>query len=107
VHHRYLALKQYKKIYDLHLRLRLMLETRVRCTAFVAHQIYQRVEKILRWAWNYTFTSLLDEIQQAGASERIGKSVTSCFTLVSDYKRLDTRSYLIITNFHTELKPQA
>ena len=30
----------------------------------------------------------------------------SCFTLVSDYKQLDTRSYFIITNFHTELKPQ-
>jgi len=26
--------------------------------------------------------------------------------LVSDYKQLDTRSYFIITNFHTELKPQ-
>jgi len=48
------------------------------------------------------FTSLLDDIQQAGASERAGKSVTSCFTLVSDYKRLDPRSYFIITNFHTE-----
>jgi len=27
-----------QKIYDLHLRLRFMLETRVRCTAFVARQ---------------------------------------------------------------------
>jgi len=52
------------------------------------------------------FTSLLDEIQQAGASETAGKSVTPCFTLASDYKQLDTRSYFIITNFHTEIKPQ-
>ena len=52
------------------------------------------------------FTSLLGEMQQAGASETAGKSVTPCFTLVNDYKRLDTRSYFIITNFHTELKPQ-
>ena len=83
-----------------------MLETRVRCTAFVAHQSYQSGEKILQLAWNYKFTSLLGEIQQAGELERAGKSVTSCFALVSDYKRLDTRSYFIITNFHTELKPQ-
>jgi len=41
-----------QKIYDLHLRLRFMLETRVRCTAFVARQSYQRGEKFLRWAWN-------------------------------------------------------
>jgi len=26
--------------------------------------------------------------------------------LFSDYKRLDTSSYFIITNFHTEFKPQ-
>ena len=49
---------------------------------------------------------LLGEIQQAGASEIAGKSVTPCSTLVSDYKRLDTMSYFIITNFHTDLKPQ-
>jgi len=51
------------------------------------------------------FTSLLGAIQQAGASETAGKSVTPCFTLVNDYKQLATRSYFIITNFHTELKP--
>jgi len=95
-----------KKVYDLHLRLWLMLETRVRCTAFVAHRSYQRGEKFLRWAWNYKFTSLLREIQQAGASETAGKSVTPCFTLVSGYKRLDTMSYFIFTNFYTEIKPQ-
>ena len=38
--------------------------------------------------------------------KQLGKVVTPCFTLVSDYKQLDTRSYFIITNFHTELKPQ-
>ena len=37
--------------------------------------------------------------------KQLGKVVTPCFTLVSDYKQLDTRSYFI-TNFHTELKPQ-
>jgi len=26
--------------------------------------------------------------------------------LVSDYKQLDTRTYFIVTNFHTELKRQ-
>jgi len=45
------------------------------------------------------FTLLLGEIQQAGASETAGKSVTPCFTLVSDYKRLDTRSYCISLAF--------
>jgi len=94
-----------QKIYDLHLRLWLMLEKRVRCTEFVARRSHQR-EKFLRWAWNYKFTLLLGEIRQAGASETAGKRVTPCFTLVSDYKRLDTMSYFIITNFHTELKPQ-
>jgi len=38
--------------------------------------------------------------------KQLGKVVTPCFTLVSDYKQLDTRSYFIITNFHTELKRQ-
>jgi len=52
------------------------------------------------------FISLLGEIQQAGASETAGKSVTPCFTLVNDCKRLDTQSYFIITSFHTEFKPQ-
>jgi len=93
-----------QKIYDLDLRLWLMLETRVRCTAFVARRSYRRGDKFLQWVWNYEFASLLDEIQQAGPSETAGKSVTPCFTLVSDYKRLDTMSYFIITNFHTELK---
>ena len=90
------SFKTVQKIYDLHLRLRLMLETRVRCTAFVARQSYQRGEKFLQWAWNYKFTSLSGEIQQAGASETAGKNVSPCFTLVSDYKRLDTRSYFIM-----------
>jgi len=35
-----------------------------------------------------------------------GKVVTPCFTLVSDYKQLDARSYFIITDFHKELKRQ-
>jgi len=82
-----------------------MLETKVRSTAFVTRQSYQREEKFLRRDWNYKFTSLLGDIQQAGASETAGESVTP-FTLVTDYKRLDTMSYFIITNFHTELKPQ-
>ena len=38
--------------------------------------------------------------------KQLGKVVTPCFTLVSDYKQLDTRSYFITTNFHTKLKPQ-
>jgi len=33
------------------------------------------------------FTSPLRQIEQAGASETAEKSVTPCFTLVSDYKR--------------------
>jgi len=45
-------------------------------------------------------------ILQTGASETAAKSVTPCFTLVSDYTHIDTSSYLIITNLHTELKPQ-
>ena len=60
--------------------------------------------EILRWAWNYKFKSLLRDIQQAGASKTAGESVIPCFTLVTDYKRLDTRLYFIITNFHTEPK---
>jgi len=36
------------------------------------------------------FTSPLGQIQQAGISEKAEKSVTPCFTLISDYKRLDT-----------------
>ena len=52
------------------------------------------------------FASLLGEIQQTGHQKQLGEVVTPCFTLVSDYKQLDTRSYFIITNFHTELKPQ-
>ena len=94
-----------QKIYDLHLRLWLKLETRVRYITFVARQSYKSGEKFLRWAWNYNFTSLLGEMQQAGSSGTAGKSVT-CFTLVSDYKQLDTMPYFIITNFHAELKPQ-
>jgi len=38
--------------------------------------------------------------------KQLGKEVTPCFSLVSDYKQLDTRSYFIITNFHTELERQ-
>jgi len=38
------------------------------------------------------FTSPLGQIQQAGASETVEKRVIPCFTLVNDYKRLDTRS---------------
>jgi len=98
--------KTVQKIYDLHLRLRLTLETRVRCTAFVERRSYQRGEKVLWWAWNYKFTSLLGDIQQAGASETAGESVAPCSTLVTDEKRLDTRSYFIINNFHTVLKLQ-
>jgi len=71
-------------MYDLRLRLRLMLETRARCTAFAARQSYKRGEKFLRRAWNYEFTSLLGDIQQAGASETAGESVAPCFTLVTD-----------------------
>ena len=88
-----------QKIYDLHLVLWLMLETRVRCTTIVAPGI--REERNFCDGLEIMFTSLLGEIQQAGASETAGKSVTPCFTLVSDYKRLDTMSYFIITNFHT------
>jgi len=36
------------------------------------------------------FTSPLGQIQQAGVSEKAEKTVTPCFTLISDYKRLDT-----------------
>jgi len=99
------SFKTVKEICDLHLRLRLVLEIKVRCTAFVARQNYQREDNFLRWAWSYKFTSLLGDIQQAGASETAGESVTP-FTLATDYKRLDIRSYFIITNFHTELNPQ-
>jgi len=38
--------------------------------------------------------------------KQLGKGLYRCFTLVNDYKWLDIRSYFIITNFHTELKPQ-
>jgi len=38
------------------------------------------------------FASPLGQIQRAGASETVQKSVTSCFTLVNDYKRIDARS---------------
>jgi len=34
------------------------------------------------------------------------KALPLVLLLVSDYKRLDTSLYFIITNFHTELKPQ-
>jgi len=43
------------------------------------------------------FESLLGEIQQTGASETSGKMVTACFTLVSDYKQLDT---MIVFHYH-------
>jgi len=72
-----------------------MLETRVRCTAFVARQRYQSGENVCD-GLEIKLTSLSGEIQQAGASETAGKNVTPCFTLVSDYKRLDTRSYFIL-----------
>jgi len=52
------------------------------------------------------FTSPQGQIQQAGASEAAEKSVIPCFTLVIDYKRLDTRLYFIITSSHTKHKPQ-
>ena len=38
--------------------------------------------------------------------KQLGKGLYRCFTLVNDYKWLDIRQYFIITNFHTELKPQ-
>jgi len=52
------------------------------------------------------FTSPLGDIQQAGAPETPAKSVTPCLLSVSDYKHLDTSLYFIITNLHTELRPQ-
>jgi len=63
-----------------------MLETMVRCTAFVARQSYQRGDNFCD-GLEIRFPSLLGEIQQTGASETARKSVIPCFTLVSDYKR--------------------
>jgi len=52
------------------------------------------------------FTPPLGDIQQAGGPETPAKSVAPVFLSVSDCKHLDTSLYFIITNLHTELKPQ-
>jgi len=51
------------------------------------------------------FASPLGGIQQPGVPETAVKSITTFLFVVSDYKRLDTSLYFIITNFHTELEP--
>jgi len=43
------------------------------------------------------FASPSDGIQQAGAPETAAKSVTPCLLSVSDYKRVYTSLYFIIT----------
>ena len=50
------------------------------------------------------FTSPMGGIQQASASETAVENVrpTPGFYFLSDYKRLDTSLYFMITNFHTE-----
>ena len=38
--------------------------------------------------------------------KQLRKALLLVLLSVSDYQRLDTSSYFIITSFHTELKPQ-
>jgi len=52
------------------------------------------------------FTSPLGDIQQAGTPGTPAKSLLFVLLLVCDCKHLDTSLYFIITNLHTELKPQ-
>jgi len=52
------------------------------------------------------FTSPIGGIQQADAPERAAKSGTLFLLSDSDYKRLDISLYFIITNFHSDPKPQ-
>jgi len=61
------------KIYDVHSKLRLILQSRVKYAAFVACQSYQRT---FRDCLEMKFTSTLGVIQQAGAPETAAKSVT-------------------------------
>jgi len=77
-----------------------MLQTKVRCST------PELSKRNLCDGLEIKFTTPSGQIQRAGAPETVEKSVTPHFTSVSDYKRLDTSSYFIIANFHTELKPQ-
>ena len=80
-----------------------MLQMTVSYTVFVARQIYRRG---ICDGLEIQFTSPLGGIQEPGAPETSAKSVALCSLSVSDYKRVYTSLYFIITNFHTELKPQ-
>ena len=100
----HLVPKLYKnKICDVHLKLRLMLQSRAKYTVFVACQLYQRnFCDVLEMK----FTSPLGVIQQACAPKQLGKALLLVLLSVSDNNRVYTSLYFIITNFHTEHKPQ-
>jgi len=101
VHHRYIhaiSLKKYctkTKIYDVHLRLRLILQTRVTYAVFVARQGYQRS---FCDGLEMKFTSTLGWIQQLVRRKKLRKALPFAILSVSDCKRLDTSLYFIITN---------
>jgi len=74
-----------------------MLQTRVNHTLFAARQSYQR--GILRWSWKETCITIRRDTQ-------LQKVLLLVLLSVGDCKRLDACLYVIITNFHTELKLQ-
>ena len=63
-------------------------------------------ERNFRNGFEMKLTSPLCGTQQTGVLETAAKSVTSFLLAVNDCKRLDASLYFIITNLHTELKPQ-
>jgi len=60
------------------IRLRLMLQTRISYTLFVARQLYQRG---ICNGQNGVYITPLGGIQQTYASETAAKSVTTCFSI--------------------------
>ena len=90
------------KIYDIHLRLRLTLPTRI---SYICSTAVLSVRNFCD-SLEMKLTSPLGGIQQAGVPETAAKCYFLFSFAVSDYKQLDTSFYFIITNFHTEFKSQ-
>jgi len=78
---------------------------KVSYTVFLARQSYQR--GIFAIDLNEVYITHGWDTQSWCNRNSCEKRYSMFLLSVSDYKRLDISLYFIITNFHTELKPQA
>jgi len=91
------------KIYIVHLRLRLMLQTRISCSSTYSTPAIS--ERFLRWFSNEVYITITWDAASWCARNSSENRYFLYLPAVRDYKRLDTSWCFIITNFHIELKP--